>query len=675
MVTVTNSSGCQAISSPTTVIVNPLPTTTITGSTTVCSGSSSILNAGAGFASYHWSTNASTQTISVNSAGTYSVTVTNASNCTGIASVIVTVGSGLTPSISGSSILCSGTSSVLNAGSGYSTYHWSTNGTTQSISISSAGVYSVTVTNSNGCSGSASITITSPTSPTPTVTGISAICIGSNSNFNSGSGFSSYSWSTGATTQSISVSIAGTYNVTVTNSSGCSGAATKTLTVNSNPSPIITGASNICSGTNATLNGGAGFSSYHWSTNATTQTITVNSANTYSITVTNSSGCSGTDSKSINVNPAPNPVITGASTICGGASTVLHAGAGYSSYLWSTGSTNQNISVSTANTYYVTVTNSLGCSGVNSKVVTVGSIPNPVISSNGLTSICQGSFATLVADSGYASYNWSNGSSLSSISVNDSGIFSVVVSDVNGSTGLSNTISVTVNDTPICSGWIQPSEICSGDAAYISIDGDTSWNYLWNPGLMTGMTLTVIPPVSTTYVLTATNSSNCTTTFSLPITVNPVPFTPAIIQSGSVLIAMANNALSYQWYFNGVSISGATDMIYNPGQQYGNYSVIISNDFGCEAQSVPYGYYGVGISNVVSSDIVIYPNPFLDYIEVENLDGKNEIKIFDIQGKAVYQTLNSENIEMINTSELSAGFYLLRIITESKIINKVLVKN
>ena len=70
MVTVTNSSGCQAVSSPTTVIVNPLPTTTITGSTTICSGSSSILNAGAGFASYHWSTNASTQTISVNSAGT-----------------------------------------------------------------------------------------------------------------------------------------------------------------------------------------------------------------------------------------------------------------------------------------------------------------------------------------------------------------------------------------------------------------------------------------------------------------------------------------------------------------------------------------------------------------------------------------------------------------------------
>ena len=164
---------------------------------------------------------------------------------------------------------------------------------------------------------------------------------------------------------------------------------------------------------------------------------------------------------------------------------------------------------------------------------------------------------------------------------------------------------------------------------------------------MTEMTLTVIPAISTTYVLTATNSSNCSTTYALPITVYPAPFTPAIIQSGTVLIAMANNATSYQWFFNGVSISGATDMIYNPAQQFGNYSVIISNVHGCESQSPPFGYYGVGLSLIENSIFSVYPNPFNDVISLQNLKGENEIELLNAQGLLILKMVSSNENEIM----------------------------
>src|SRR5205814_5153188 len=112
-----------------------------------------------------------------------------------------------------------------------------------------------------------------------------------------------YIWSTNATTQSITVTASGTYSVTVTNSFGCTGTASQGVTVNPNPSPSITpsGATTFCQGGSVSLDAGS-FTSYIWSTNATTQSITVNASGTYSVTVTNGNGCKGSASQGVTVN-------------------------------------------------------------------------------------------------------------------------------------------------------------------------------------------------------------------------------------------------------------------------------------------------------------------------------------------------------------------------------------
>lgn len=672
-VTVTNATGCSATASITVTVGSGL-SPTITGANSFCPGSNTILTAGAGYSSYHWSTNASTQSITVTAAGTYAVTVTNASGCSGSASVAVTVGTNPTPTISGSTSFCSGSSSVLNAGSGYSSYHWSTNASTQNINVNAANTYAVTVTNVTGCSGSTSVVVTVTSGLSPVITGSSSICAGSSTVLNAGSGYANYIWSTNATTQNITVSAAGTYSVSVSNASGCTGSASKTVTVNANPTPSISGLSAICSGTSAVLNAGTGYSSYHWSTNATTQNISVNSANTYTVTVTNSNGCSGTDSKTVTVSASPAPNITGPNSICGSSNIILHTGSGFSSYHWSNGATTQNTTVNSAGTYSVTVTNATGCSGTDSKIVTASQAPLPTILVIGSAVLCQGSIDTLVVDTAFTNYNWSNGATGQFITVTASGIYSVVVSDASGCTGTSDSVTVAVSDTPNCFAMLNHSEICFGDAVFATADGDTSWSYVWNPGAVTGMSTYLIPDSSLTYILTATNAANCTTSVALPVTVYPLPFTPAIIQSGNQLVAISNGAFTYQWYLNGVGINGATDMTYIPTQS-GNYTVIISNSYGCEKQSIPFGYFGDGISTLNNSGLAVFPNPFTDFIAVQNIDEKSEVEILDVQGKVILSKTTFEKSESFDTSQLPSGIYLLKIKTEKEIINTVMVKN
>jgi hypothetical protein len=113
----------------------------------------------------------------------------------------------------------------------------------------------------------------------------------------------------------------GTYSVTVTDNNNCSGSASITVTEASNLSPVISGNTAFCAGSSTTLDVGSGFSTYLWNTGATTQTITVNSAGTYSVTVTDAGGCSGDTQVVVTENPLPTPSISSTSML-GNSSTV-----------------------------------------------------------------------------------------------------------------------------------------------------------------------------------------------------------------------------------------------------------------------------------------------------------------------------------------------------------------
>src|SRR5205085_1993825 len=104
-VTVTDANGCTK--TLTLVITQGAPLiVSISGSNSFCTGNSTTLNAGGGFASYTWSTGSTAQSISVNTAGTFTVTVTNGNGCTGSASVTTTVNPNPIPSINGATAVC-----------------------------------------------------------------------------------------------------------------------------------------------------------------------------------------------------------------------------------------------------------------------------------------------------------------------------------------------------------------------------------------------------------------------------------------------------------------------------------------------------------------------------------------------------------------------------------------
>ena len=191
--------------------------------------------------------------------------------------------------------ICKSSPSTLDAGNAGSTYLWSTGATTQTISVSNAGTYTVIVNTPTGCTLFDTVVISNLPAAVVALGADQEVCPGSTTTIDAGNPGLTYLWSTGATTQTITVG-AGTYSVAVTNASGC--VSKDTIVVTNKVAPVVTlGADlNICTSDTVTLDAGNAGSTYLWSTGATTRTIRVSDAGTYSVTVTSPvTGCSSTD--------------------------------------------------------------------------------------------------------------------------------------------------------------------------------------------------------------------------------------------------------------------------------------------------------------------------------------------------------------------------------------------
>ncbi len=372
MVTVTRN-GCSASDSKD-ITVNTVPVVDLGADASICSGSSITLDAGEfPGADYSWSTGESTRTISVNAAGTYTVTVTQ-NGCSASDSKDITVNAVPVVDLGADASICSGSSITLDAGDfPGADYSWSTGESTRTISVNAAGTYTVTVTQ-NGCSASDSKDITENAVPVVDLGADASICSGSSITLDAGDfPGADYSWSTGESTRTISVNSAGTYMVTVTRN-GCSASDSKDITVNTVPVVDLGADASICSGSSITLDAGEfPGADYSWSTGESTRTISVSAAGTYMVTVTRN-GCSASDSKDITVNTVPVVDLGADASICSGSSITLDAGDfPGADYSWSTGESTRTISVSAAGTYTVTVTRN-GCSASDSKVISVATL-------------------------------------------------------------------------------------------------------------------------------------------------------------------------------------------------------------------------------------------------------------------------------------------------------------
>lgn len=241
-------------------------TVSIGGATSFCQGGTAVLTASGG-STYNWSNGVSGANNAVTQAGTYTVTATDASACTGTAQVSVTANSLPNVSISGANGVCDGSSTSLTA-SGGDNYAWSNGASGGTATVIQAGTYTVTVTATNGCTATAQKSLTTFALPTATITGSTAFCQGGSTTLTA-SGGTSYSWSNTANNVATNnITAAGTYTVTVTNNNNCQASSTATVTVTPLPTPnIATSSTTSCTGSTTTYtvsNPGPAGTSYNW---------------------------------------------------------------------------------------------------------------------------------------------------------------------------------------------------------------------------------------------------------------------------------------------------------------------------------------------------------------------------------------------------------------------------
>ena len=327
------------------------------------------------------------------------------------------------------------------------------------------------------------ITGVSCTPPTASISPATAsICSGQSTTLTA-SGGNTYLWSNGATTAAITISTAATYTVTVSNTGGCTATASRAVTANNTPTASISPATaSICSGQTTTLTAGGG-DTYLWSNGATTAAITISTAATYTVTVSNAGGCTATASRIVTANTTPTASISPATaSICSGQTTILTADGG-DTYLWSNGATTAAISVSSAATYTVTVSNAGGCSATAN--ITVANT-TPAVDVSGNASICPGQTTTLTATSvnNITDYQWQlNGNDIANADNNTfnastAGNYSITVTDANGCTASSGVYTVTEDIPPIADFTFN----VSGVTVTFSNQSQNATDYVWNFG-------------------------------------------------------------------------------------------------------------------------------------------------------------------------------------------------
>jgi hypothetical protein len=357
--------------------------------------------------------------------------------------------------ITGATEVCIGDSVPITATCG-TAYLWNTGQTTQSIMIGDTGVYSVDITTACGVQ-TETIRITSSNVPSIDFNGDPNICVNASTVIGVDTiPGASYLWSTGDTTSSITVAAAGLYFVTL---SACGGSVTDSVEVVLGDLPTVTfgGTTQICLGDTGTIEviSDPDHTGYLWSTGDTTNQIEVLTPGVYTVSV---DGCGGTviDSIEVTLFGAPVVSIVGPNQICDGSNETVTVAQDpdHTGYVWSTGDTTSQTTISTPGTYTVTVT---GCGGttIDSLVVDEFGPADDSVSVVGDLSFCEGSGSvTLNAFDGEAWEWFKAGNSVATTQsitlsvLSESGVYTCEIQNECGETTTSSGINVEVLEVP-----------------------------------------------------------------------------------------------------------------------------------------------------------------------------------------------------------------------------------
>ena len=548
--TITDANGCTK-QAPANITQPPtLLTLTMDSSAVSCNGGNdgyATVYAVGGFPSYTylWSNSVTDTVITGLTSGTYTVSVTDANNCTVNQNVFVDQSAPLVIPISSTDVSCNGggdaiaTANPTGGTPGY-TYSWNNGMTTKTITGLSTGVYTVTVTDSINCpSVASSITINEPSVISATADVDSVSCFGGNDGLitlgiSGGNGSYAFLWSDGQTTQNASGLVAGQYTVEVTDITNCQYFFTYDVY---EPSTSLSATATVTSAScfgyadgsidlGQTTIGGTLPYNYSWPNGQNSAALTNLPIGTYTCTITDNNGCvayaTGTVDQPQQLTLTSSSVATSCFGYLDGTATAIPSGGTVPyTYNWSNGQTTQQAINLIAGTYSVMVLDSNSCA--TSVSITVG---QPVQVGAVLTPtniLCNGDSSgnitvnSVTGTTGPYTYNWSDGHN-DPINQNlTAGTYYVTITDGNG---CSNTFSQTLTEPLVISATLSYSNISVNGASDGNISANVSggnppYSYSWSgPNNYSNSNSSINSLESGHYILIVTDASGCSQTFN-----------------------------------------------------------------------------------------------------------------------------------------------------------------
>ncbi|MBI3510650.1 MAG: gliding motility-associated C-terminal domain-containing protein [Bacteroidetes bacterium] len=615
--TITDANGCSltksfAITQPTVVAATQSQVNATCNGT--CNGSATVVASGGtpGY-TYSWAPSGGTAaTASSLCAGNYTCTITDANGCSLTKSFAITQPTVVAATQSQVNTTCNGTCNgsatvVASGGTPGYTYSWAPSGGTAATASSlCAGNYTCTITDANGCTLTKSFAITQPTAIASTTAQVNVTC---NASCNGSATVSpsggtpgyTFSWApSGGTAATASSLCAGNYTCTITDANGCTLTKSFAITQPTAVSGTATSTPTACGGSNGTAtaspSGGTPGYTYSWApSGGTSATASGLTAGSYTCTITDANGCTGTAITTVNNNSGPTVTIasSGNNSCFGGsngtATANVSGGTGPYTYSWApSGGTAITASGLAAGSYTCTVTDANGC--ISSVSVTITEPTQVTGTTSSTPANCGGNngSATVVAGGGSPGYTYSwapSGGTAATASNLIGGNYTVTITDANGC-AITSTVSVATSAGPTSSIASSSNILCfggnTGSATASASGGTPGYTYSWAP--IGGSAATGTNMTAGSYTCTITDANGCTTTSSVTLTEPPqltasATSTPANCSAsdGTATVTPGGGTAGYTYSWAPSGGTGATEN----NIPAGTYTCTVTDANGC----------------------------------------------------------------------------------------------